>query len=560
MRVKILIIFVIAILNLISLSYSANFIIVNTKDWTLAYNAMQISSFLNSKCIVIYNEQQAQREIKIISAQDNVILFQSKEKQVPDLEIQLKAKGINYKKVDKLSLLDYIDSLYKNKTIKGFVIVNEKYPTTALLSIPFVYNFKYAVIFMNEDNKEEISNFIKDKNCIAVGITKDKLIESVKCEYKFINNTKYDLSIELSNFFIEKKNVSQVTVASGLFFETGMFTSNTPILLFGINLVPKRIERYIASNKKIKICILDGPELMNLYRDFKRRLENEYKVNKTFLVRIGKTGAESGLIEALDTFLLPVKEVNVSIINIIYNVFTKELQFTLRENNGVKTFILSSIIAKDSQGNTKELIENTSFELLPYELLTRSYKLGLNNIVEGKLILFIGETPEDFYKKLEVDLSKIRSISVEDKSDIDIKKVIYFKPKKAFIVIVKNKKESIVYVSGRINNFNLGEERITIPASSVIKINGNKESGLIFPLEVKEEQFTLNKKLNITLYYGMNPELLVKTKNLLVEYEIVSYDIKKIGMYVSVIAVLVVIIILMIRRKKKKKLIELLES
>jgi len=530
-------------------------VVINSKDWKDIYYGILYANY-NNYPVYFTNSPNPAGLFNILPKQP-VILIESQEKYIPNLETQMRLKGYNI--VEKITIKNSYKEL-KPKNIDAYYVIAEDFPYLSLPVGALAMANNAWVLIVNENNLNDVANMLSNaKYVIAVGDFK-RSIENALSQYftKRINaDSKFEISIKLAEEFLKVKRVSQVIITEGKYIEPTMLEGYSPVLLVGTNLLPKEVLEFLTSNN-IKTVIAIGPQLT--YVGEKIRQQTNKKV--AVFIKFGQsTPGISPQIYALSMFPLPKPELKLTILEAIYNPETQKLMihFANQGNTGLYEFTTFRILRNGEEiasgGDTEAVFIGSG------ESIWRSYDIKLTDLTGELIIEFYtsyGESPRnlDSYLtqqgKFGPPFSLPLKISeIKDNSQIEVLEIKYYKSSKRFGIRVKNTGNVSAFVIIKLLDVKIKGIPTSL-SSKAVELKPGEIKEIFIPAELDEIDIQENSQVKIEADYGERKHAIVKSSMLLLPLETASEFPLMLVLSLVIIAAAVIIVIRSTKSKPYK--------
>ena len=542
----------------------AKIVVINSKNWEDVYSGILYANF-NSYHAYFTNSPNPTGLLNILP-KDKVILIQTPNPYIPNLQTILENKGyeVEVKQV-KDANLELIPQ------VKNFILVEKDLPTYALLAASLSKVKNAWVLLVDPTNLNTILPKLKDgKEVVLVGYFKREIYSKLKpyATQELISTNKFELSKEIAQEFLNLKKVNQALITDGKSLEEEVLRGNSPILLVGTNYLPKGLVDFLLENN-FKSVVVIGSHLTYIGEQIRQKSNKQIAVFVKFGQALPGTPVYS-----LSFFPLPLQTYNLTILKVYYSPLSKTLFITYKNLGEVGTFVLTTFRILDGEEEIASGGDVEAFFLGKGEVLSRSYEVEipaerLTKNLTVELFTSYGESPEnlDLYLtqsgrfgppltlKLEIE-------NVEDRSNLTLKKVTYYKGYKRIGIKVENLGEVKAYFVAKLIDLKVKGIKQSF-ASEVSVVLPKSEREVFIPVELDKIDLLENEIVKVEIDYGEREDLLIKSETkemkLAIEegFPLTGLFLQPVS-WIGIIIALVVIIVLFkfffrMKRKKKRK-------
>ncbi len=520
-------------------------IIINSREWQDVYSGSIYGNILGIENHFL-NDYTSVGDflLGINPDKKDVILIENKNnKIIPTFSSVLEEKGYNIVKTYEGDIYENNLDLYEELDTDTVYFMEYKHYVDAMTFIPKITYENSYMLFVSRNNIEEIADITAGKTVYQVSVTDREITSGIDAITTFtptiIKEKSYELNQMIVTELFEKFNSKSLILSNGDVFETEILMGTKPILIIGKDVIPISVINFINDNN-VSIGILIGAsylESASLLKD---------KTDMKILVKIQKAIA-NGLPDtktaierkALDMFMIIPKESKINILDITYNKADKEFlvelenegeeigffQTNLFIKQGDETLASTSSAEIESVGNSNKITQK-----IPYEL-----DENLENL-EIDIQIFYGEEQGAIDKEERVK-KELKYITLLDDSKVNVEDIVYNTKTKRFEISITNTGKKEVYVSGRIYDLLVAEEKTEF-FSSPITIKKDEIGILEIKAILDEVDLADNSNINLILSYGETENLLIKSFK-----DEFAYNLKS-GMTTTIIIVVVVIVVL----------------
>ena len=304
----------------------------NSEDWKDVYSVMLYGNLIGVPSSFLVSDRHATLILNQIPTDNHLWVFSSKKlPHVVGYQALLQSKGYTAEEFinDNINL-----EIAKRLTdVDSYIILDDSYGYNAVSVAPYSVLARSYVLFADNANIRDISNFLETKTVKKIIIygNVDREVKSELAQYnpevinkdgdRFLNN------IEIVKKYQAIKHAKQAVLTNGEFIEQEIMSGAEPVLFIGTNNVPDSIRDYVKDSE-IDVGVLIGNELVGTATFIRRQLGISVFVKFAQGAR-NPQGAISQ-VEALDMFYLPSYNLNLEVVSLKYNKATNKLEVTLR--------------------------------------------------------------------------------------------------------------------------------------------------------------------------------------------------------------------------------------
>ena len=331
----------------------------------------------------------------------------------------------------------------------------------------------------------------------------------------------------------------------------------------------QELSKIIQESKVEKFEVISGA-IVNIAKELEKKSGKDLKL----IVKYGRTitkikGLEGELLE-LDTIRTPYPYSDLKIEKVEYyilkenNTEKKLILITFKNTGNVNSRFYSNVEYKDnslSDNYTHTILTGETFSI-PYYIEEKETQNFLDNKNKNRNEVVIN-TKFDMALPLRKNILNEEEVpiivkeitekkTVEDNSNIIIKKVEFNDQRGKFIVEIKNPSENNVKIKTEIY---IDENNVFTSKEETLKPNEEKNIILETPY-FEKSQLNFDKKYSITVYYGLKDTYKIKNINMkiLEAKNIFSFAILTPTTYaITGVLIIVVLLIILLLLKKKKK-------
>lgn len=520
-----LILIIVSIASSFAAAAPGQTVIANSADWSDVYSTLLYANLLETTGyfltstphgpILLYEIPQ-DTEIQIITSADTPF--------VVGYEALISSKG--YPNPQEIVVDSANLELARRLTnITKFIILDKSYGYNALAAAPYAARAKYYVLFADDRNIGDISDFLAGKrvdNIIIFGPV-NRGVKTALAQYnpEIINSeigSRFENNMLIVDKYAEIGSIKQVILTNGEFIESSMMTGREPILFIGKNNVPDEIQKYIKE-KNVEIGVLIGNELIGSATTIRRQLGISVFVKFARGSRI--PGGTINPVEDLDRFPMPSYQLSLSIVSVSYNRATGMLEVTYTNNVDLATYFKSTITIKSDNGsilavvgdNDTMFIDGGETKTIVYTLKDPLSNQDLAGNLTADIFTIYGESKTSLEQALRGTF-KIETIDVMDNTDIEIIDLVYDKASGKFLVTIKNTGAVDAYVSVELIDLWINGEYVTVASDTIEKIGPGKSKVIAITVAMDDTDLSdpKNAKITVSANYGERMHALVKNK------------------------------------------------
>ncbi|MBL7055899.1 hypothetical protein ISS07_03235 [Candidatus Woesearchaeota archaeon] len=547
-----LILFVLVLFSVSVFAEDPSRLLSNSEDWKDVYSTIQYGIFNDKSADFLVSNRHATLILNQISTNDHIWAISSEE--VPFIvgyQNLLQGRGYSSEEFTfenvNLGLGELLEDVTK------FIILDDAYGYNAISVAPYAAVTKSYVLFADEDNINDVEDFLDERNVESLIIygqvdreVKDSLAkydpETINEEGdRFLNN------IEIVKKYQEVANSKQAILTNGEFIEKELMSGSEPVVFIGTNNVPDVVRDYIAESD-IEVGVLIGNELVGTATFIRRQLGISVFVKFAQGAR-NPEGAISQ-VEALDMFYLPVYNVNLEIESIRYNRATGKLEVTIRNIEDQASYFIGTYSLTAADG-TRVTVGDVGANFIDgNELKTIVY--DIDQLPEGSLSVDIfviyGESPASLEKEIRKTLD-VESVRVLDACEITINEITVNLRNKQFYVNVENIGSADCYVDMELVDLRIAGEKTTLGMEDVVKLKFGEDKSLrIKVADFEEEDVEDNERIKVRAYYGERETSLIKILEGNFDLLIKGIDF----LFYGLLVVIVILLWLILFKRRKK--------
>ncbi len=536
------------LLILSSFSVSAiDISVANSEDWVDVYSVMLYSKF-NEFRPLFANSESLLGLTRILSKDNSLTIFESsKSPFIKNLGNQLEASDYNVAG----SITEKNFNLELDINSGNYYVISRDNPRISLSLASLAIKNNYWVLVVDDDSISSIARKLRSaENVVAVGNFRRDFLEDIEESVdKWINNN--DLFKDSQELAKEFGLTKTIVLADGSFLELEFFETENPVLLSGSNKILDDTFNFLSSNN-IEGVVIIGNELAVVGEQIRTKSNKEISV----FVKFGQSGTDTseGKVYALSLFELPQQTIGVTVDKVSYDPVKEELLAYYRNTGNSGVYELTTLSIKDNGVELGSASDSDIVFLGAGEYLPIKYDVSINleEITESTRVEFytsFGLYPSqlDNFLTMENKYGPPFSIPLtieeiqDDGSLINITNVAYYKNLKRIGVEITNLGDVATHYNVKVRDLIVnGLEQDLFKED---KINSGETQITYIPVELDKVDLEENRVFKITLAYGTDKDLLLKT---LMPEEIPFKIIKGISTTLIIIVVVILVIIIMI--------------
>ncbi len=558
-------------LSFILLAIFANFakadIIANSYDWRDVYTIMLYSHYLNQTFHFVNNLGEAKILSMTLHKHQNQKIFESKANSVvKNFQKFLQLRG--FSSVGSEYFTDYKTlqfDLYRRikEKIKGSIVINNQFGYDAISVTPYALKNNYWVFFYSPELESNLISLLNSerKSVIFYGEFFTKPWLDLHTNYTIISQNSFmENNRAILELLARQANLSKswLVVCNGKYLGESYLLEKMPITF-----TEQSVDFVVNWCKKngVRLVEVVGPENVGYGQSILDLSNRTIGV----IVRTGRTFTGSSLLrgKAFVLRMLPVDEPTASlqIGEIYYNVPSKSLIINIKNNGNIGTYYYLSGIGT-FYGSKESFPHYTpTLHYLPAgKEVSISIPLNLSKPPEKVELLLLYGYEFPLKKYGETAIFNVTKDLTGDNSSIQLISFYYDYYGRKLSLILKNNGNVDVNCFGEVYGFNfLGKNRTLFFGPA--KIDPGKTLTLSFPIRLEENDLSNNSKLEVRIYYGENPNKMVKQLTETVSLVQKKFPFTALMVLVSenrfilicCVSVAALTILLLILLKKKKK-------
>ena len=496
---------------------------INSKDWRDVYAGLLYAGLMGEESKFLIAETHSLIMDRFLDKRIPVFLIESASQPMAfGYGSLLESKGFKVQKVSSKDGASLAINLARRFGAKNFILINDARGYDAMSVAPYALQTRSFVLFVNKDNVNDVIAFLDEVQPLKVVLYGPHLQKTVNAVSKFnpdVINTgsRFTNNIEILKRLSILTETTQVSLTNGEFIEESLVKSGFPNVLIGKDLPPQVVVDFLRSSK-FKIATLIGNDLVASAQYLK-----ENTPLKTIFIKFAQGWPEPGQtyneVRDLDKFYLPKFDLNISITLVQYNIATKQLEVTYKNNVADQITFVKSSITLSANGNVITTVgDAVPFSIPGGEEATIVYDTDLTNeISSGKSInadffTIYGEDSNSLEKVLRQSFTGLKVVDYFDDSTIHVGKVVYdYGAKKLFVELFNDIKETVyarVYVTIPINF-----EQQSFKTNSTLSLSPGGPTNAEFELRLSRDvaESLKGAKALVQANYGKRKDLLIKT-------------------------------------------------
>jgi len=531
-------------------------ILSNSEDWRDVYTVMQYGVLAGKTSSFLVSSRHATLILNQISKENHIWVISSKDvPYITGYKSLLEGRGYSTEEFSydnaNLELIKLLDD------VSRFIIVDDSYGYNAVSVAPYAAITNSYVLFTDEDNINEIENFLEDRTVDEILIygQVDREVRTALEKYnpeiinkegdRFLNN------IEIVKKYQDIKHGKQTILTNGEFIEQEIMSGAEPVVFIGTNNVPDVVSDYIKESD-IEVGVLIGNELVGTATFIRRQLGISVFVK--FAQGARAPQGRISQVEALDMYYLPGYTLNLEVDGIKYNKATNQLEVTLKNTEDQAIYFIGTYSVTASDG-LKQTVGDIGANFIDgNEIKTMVYDVG--TMEEGgisvDIFIIYGESPGSLEKEIRKTLD-VETVRILDECQIQINEVSLNTRNKQFYINTENIGSVDCYVDLEIIDILIAGQKTTFGLENAAQLNSGQKKNLRIKAEEFEEEDTEdNERIKVRAYYGERENSLVKI--LEGTFDVILRGIDY--LFFGFLTVIVILVGLIVWKRYKKKGIE----
>ena len=552
--VTVLFVFLLSINTHSSYGFEGNpdVVLSNSQDWRDVYSVMLYASLTGAEGRFITSTRHGSIILYSIPKDSKVLIISSrKEPYVVGYKAVFEGNG--YEDVEEITVRNAnLELAERLSNIHSFIIVDDSYGYHAIAAAPYAVLTNSYVLFANPASIGSVKRFLDkrgvDKLLLFGHLDRDVRKELEKYNPEIIDTgDRFDDNIEIVKKYLEINPRRQVVMTSGEFIEATFFTGKDPVLFIGKATVPPQIRDFIK-NSDFLAAVLVGNELINTATFIRRQIGISVFVKFAQSSRI--PAGTINPVEDLDRFWMPRFELNLTITRIVYNRATRSLDVTYHNPSPVGLYFKSTITitTSDNQqivvGDQEPVfLDHGDYKTIPYVL---EEPLS-GDSATAHIYAIYGEGKKSMENLLEKDY-EISFVEINDESLVNITSARYDLKHKRFEVRLKNLGSVTAYADVELEDIWIDGNYVSISSPEIVSIKPGQEAKVYIPIELTEEDISMNDYIRVKAFYGQNKEALIKIAY--AEIPFTTFTPTPVTQIAVVIIVIIIVLIVVFATKK----------
>ncbi len=527
-------------------------VIINSQDWKDIYTGILYAQLTGKDVHFVAEKTQGLQLINevIDKNKKEVLLIESENPVAIGYQSLLENAGFTVEKYlssdPYQTNLEFAQKAGEEKDIHSFIILDAELGYAAVSVAPYAVLNNHYVLFANAETSGQMSDLVTEGGEFLLYGHLDRRIkeELQPLSTEIIDHgDDYQDNIEIVSRFLEQQPSKQIIFTSGEVLEKSFFNQEFPVLLIGTDNIPEPTLDFLQDSS-VTTAVVIGYDLLSNAKKIKDA--TGIKV----LLKYGQ-GRNSELY-ALDVFALPKYEANIDISSIQYNTLSKKLEVTYKNTGNVHTQVQALSHRIMSDGNiVAEVGDEKPFLLNLDDALTIQYDADLFSYLDTEITVestvLYGQSATSLTKLFIKKEIPVKTVTVEDSSEISIEKTEYDKRGKRFEITIQNRGQKKAYLDLEVVDVSINDEKITF-GSAAQAVPPGKSAIFMVKAPLEEADFEHNKLITVRARYGEREGILLKT--LVREFELKFTESR----YKPLLLVaIVIILVLMLKYRKKRR-------
>ena len=561
------------VLLFLSFTFSSAFattVIVDAKDWRVAYIVGFYAPRKGYAFLAIDSRATGEEVIPYqIPKDEEIIVFESREPIIPNYEGVLRAKGFtNVRTVPVSSAYDLMFSLPRDWGIetRGYVLVSDSAGEWVLAAGPLAYEKNYMILFLNNRTIDRIlSEVPPDAPIYVIGYQGRRIRAAFPNATYISTGSKAKDSIVIAEEFNKDVRFSQVFVLSGMFLylpavpgDLAVWTGaggKYPVIISYVDGMPDYVKDFLSS-PQIKAIVFIGAELDPQWTALREEFKGQKRVVELYAVGyVNVPTREPGTPYPQPAFILPTADVKI-VPESVDALAQGVVYVRLRNQGGAAGYAHITYIRLRCGEDTMEIrpqgavfVDAGDSVLVDYNVGQVLPQTNCDVYVEG----FYGPDADRSVGDFNATFT-IYPQTINDRSSVDVTRVVYSPRLERFIVYVKNTGSVRTYVTAYLKGVLIDGVSTDLKTRQVAIAPG-ADAKLYAKAFLTDADILDNPTVHVVLRFGEQPNLPVKvlTKDLPLEKEtltdIVVEFIQENAVLVAAVVLILVVLILLIRRR-----------
>ncbi len=509
----VVVIFVIPVLILSSTATATSINLVNSKSWVDVYSVMLYGA-LNGERSFFVNSESITSLTRVIPSTVDVKLYESENPFIKNIDNQLATGGYNVIKQKEGKNLN----LELDPQTGRYILVGEGNYRIALSLAPYAVQEKAWVLFVNDDNLDEVVKRISHADFVlGVGNFKRDILKSIEPHFtdRINNNNIFKDSQEIATRFPSLKNV---VIADGSMLEAEFFNTKNPVLLSGLNKILDDTYNFLEEHN-VKNVIIVGNRLAVVGEQIRSRSNKKIAV----FVKFGQSdAANNGKIYALTMFPTPVPVPKLIVTKAIYNPSSQEVIAYFTNEGNIELYAISTITVKNKDKELGSASDKEAHFIGVGETLPVRYKIPIpvDEITKDTVVEFYtsyGLMPSQLDTFLTMknkygppfSTPLIVQEIADDDSQLTLMDAAYYKYAKRVGVTLNNPSTHKVYFAIKIKNLIVNGLEKDFFKKGLLQAGQTKT--FYIPVQLDDIDLEENEEFDLSILYGKDADFLLKT-------------------------------------------------
>jgi hypothetical protein len=561
MSIRIIVVFL--LLAAFMPAVSATTVVINSNDWMDIYSGLEFASLKGHNARFMTSKQYATLLPHLIPKGEHVIVLESQS--VPftiNLAGSLKRAGFDAETIYSGGGRAANIELAKLANASRYVIVDPIYGYNAIAAIPYAQLTNAYVLFADEKNTDKVLLFLRSQkidSLLLYGQLDEDLTERLAVLGPEVINkgNRYKDNIEILKKYLTHNPQPQLVLTDGSIIENELMhagKNGEATLLIGKDVVTDDVINFVKNNH-FRSAVLIGNHLSQSAK----RLKDA--TGLPVFIKFGQgitRGTIAEPVKALDTFPLPIINLELVLRKVQYNTLTKNIEITY-ENRGIRAFVKTSagILANntpvltvgDPDVQRVESGQSIGFQY-PADLTAQ---LDSRQALKIDMLTLYGESADTLDRAI-ILTTPLEVITVQDRCELSVKKVQYNERTQRFILTIENDGPVDCYSTVELREVIVNDKPTTI-VSPVFTIEKRGTAAIEMKQRMTEVDLADNPEVNVHARYGEREGLMLNILD--ARLPVKQYRERNVILIISItialaLAVLVVWLILRPRRQKRK--------
>ena len=530
-----------------------NHVIANSEDWRDVYSIIHYANIKEAGNDFLVSTRHGPLLLNTLNKNNAIRVISSRDR----------AYTINYKKTLEDAGFNVENELFmRNPNLEliedipevgDFIIVGNTYGQSAIAVVPYATQKKAWIFFADRKNIGEIDAVLssRDVNSVLIYGPVDREVKDELNGYgpEIIDNRdRFEDNIEIVDRYLELKPTEQVSLTNGDFIEKSLMSGFDPILFTGKQNVPEQISEYLKESN-FKVGVLIGSDLVGAATNIRRSTGISVIVKFAQAARTPTRPIAAG--EGLDLFYMTAPVMDLSLHSAKYNLGIKQLEITYKSNSSIPVYFKGTITPVDENGKGTRIGDIDEIFIAPNDFKTVVYQ-GVDltgSDLSAEVFTVYGDSPSSLERVLEETIG-ISMVDVIDKCEINVDKVIYSKPKDAFLIKISNMENIDCWVDVELIDVIVDDVPEIFGSDGSVYLSPGKKGKVIIEQELTDEDLLSNSFVELTAYYGEKEDSLVKVFK--GRFELDVQIISAVAVVAAVLILLLLIFLIILWRKKRR--------